>query len=252
MKQEEVPPAGVLVMIVGGVILLGVAGFLGAERLSLALTALAFGLLFLGLGVYFRMRNKSIAKEWEAAPADWAAAEAHTVEFVYSSEGHVLPGRLVAKFRDSNGGEHEARSGELGFDPRPLMPAKVTVRYQAKDGSGIQSKIDTGFLPQVEFLTWPSLAGTVPEIRNPIMKEGRKVDTVLAGFRFLAISDEDSVQSRMVMLQYVDAAAGKLMVLEGFVVTDEKGPFPDWPPGKPFAVRLHPTEKGLYIVDKSS
>jgi hypothetical protein len=245
--KSEVGNGGVIALLVAGILLLAVAGSLwaGAEKGedTWFSSALSFGACFVGLGLYFGWKNREAAAQWAEIPESWASAKALGVRFVYGSDGSYLPGRLVARYRDAAGVEREVRSGELGYDPRPFLPAEVTVRYE-----GEQARIETAFLPEAKFQDWPSLCETVPDIREMVRKEGERLETRFAGYKAYADVEDGKYSSRGVMVQRM--ADGVLYVMEGFVETNEKAPFVEREVGQVFLAWVKKDDAGMYWVER--
>jgi hypothetical protein len=261
VNQREVGPIGIAVMAILGLILLPVAAYWKqqpappSQEAPLWATVLAFAAMFLSLAVYFWIANRRTAASWGPAPADWAQVPAHSVDFVHARDGYVLPGYLVARFRDAHGNEREVVSNELGFDPRPFLPTPVMVRYDPKAdpaSAAKRAKIDASFLPQVVFHSLPSACESVPEIREAVIRDGIPAEPTLAGFRLNVTDDDTEVETRIAVLQRFDPVAKKLHVMEGFPVTNATGSFPAWQPGKLFRAWIHRDEPGMYVIAKES
>jgi hypothetical protein len=213
---------------------------------SLGPTALSFGGCFVGLGVYFWWQNRKRAEAWAGLPEGWPRAEADAVRFVFGADGYGLPGRIEAEFRDSAGRVRTFVSAEVEFNAQSYLPAKLQVAYQ-----GEESRMDPAFLPKVKFLDLPVLYTLPGDLQVSLKKTGKKLEAEFAGFKMHASGEEpDDFDTRTIVLQRWDPAAGVLYVMDGFYVTNEKQPFPKYKLGEKFGVWTSQDDPAGFLVER--
>ncbi len=218
------------------------------EESSFKTLSLSVGVVFLGLGLYFGIKNHLAARRWKAIPAHWLQASARKVVFHHAHDNYTLPGQIHAEWTDPAGQVRAIYSPEIGYNPEPFLPENLQVRYNPDDPS--QARLDLSFLPEkILFLSWPSLIAQTPALRKTLLEEAMPFEAAFSGFKLMASPDDGAYEQCMAVCQWTHPQTGALHVMEAQVITNEKAPFPDWKPGQTFRGVVRMDAPSMYWIE---
>jgi hypothetical protein len=221
----------------------GFGGRFGEEFFPLSL---AFGACFSGLGLYFLGRDFLVHKA-NTIPEHWHAAEATSVHFEYGSPG-ALPGKITASWVYPQGRQQKVQSIEIGFDPRPFFVAQMTVRYDPARPK--TAKLDLQFLPKTVFVPWQVVLYNEALFLANLKAEGAAFAAAFAGFLSYGTLEDEDYDQCLAIFQWLDPASTTLYVFEGFMLINEKEPFPNWEPGMLFSGWMMPGRPKDFFINR--
>lgn len=198
--------------------------------------ALTFGGMLLILGIFLFFDTYRSQRAARILPADWPRQPLLRHQINRTTIGKIsgfLPITITGFWEDATGQPIKIESTDLGFDPTPFIDASrgLQVAIPPKGGHPL---VDLNFLPRPIFVPWQVILYGKEQIEAQIKAKGLVIAASFVGWKLMDSPEDADYLNVAAVFQWQDPSTSQLYVFEGFIVSNEHGPFPDYGYGQHF------------------